>query len=200
MPTGSKPRFVLAAALAAASIAAFPIAAPAAPGHGGGHHGGHGAEAIGEPAEASAATRTIEVELGDTYFEPESVQVKAGEVVRFVLENTGQLLHEFNIGTAAMHARHQEEMAMMMDHGMLTPTGIDQDKMKMDHSGMPGMDHGMMAHDDPNSVLVEPGQTKELVWKFADATNLEFACNVPGHYEAGMVGEFEVQGRGGPAS
>jgi uncharacterized cupredoxin-like copper-binding protein len=42
-------------------------------------------------------------------------------------------------------------------------------------------------------VLVEPGQTKELVWKFTKATELDFACNMPGHYEAGMVGTFEFR-------
>jgi uncharacterized cupredoxin-like copper-binding protein len=50
-----------------------------------------------------------------------------------------------------------------------------------------------MKHDDPNSVLVEPGQTKELTWKFTKQTTLEFACNMPGHYEAGMVGKVNFQ-------
>jgi uncharacterized cupredoxin-like copper-binding protein len=49
-----------------------------------------------------------------------------------------------------------------------------------------------MKHDDPNSVLVEPGKTAELTWTFSKATNLEFACNVPGHYQAGMVGKLTV--------
>lgn len=146
----------------------------------------HGA-AIGEPAKASAATRTIQVKLGDNFYEPKTVQVKAGETVRFVLKNTGELLHEFNIGTAAMHAEHQKEMMQMMESGMLTATGINTDMSKMDHSKMDG--HSMQ-HDDPNSVLVEPGKTKELVWRFTQAADLEFACNVPGHYEAGMVGDI----------
>jgi uncharacterized cupredoxin-like copper-binding protein len=147
---------------------------------------------IGEPAKASAATRTIEVTLADNYYEPERIQVKAGETVRFVLTNKGELLHEFNIGTAAMHAEHQKEMAMMMDHGMLTPTGVNDKMMNMDHSTMGEMGHSMK-HDDPNSALVDPGQTKELVWKFTQATELEFACNMPGHYEAGMVGTVEFR-------
>jgi uncharacterized cupredoxin-like copper-binding protein len=63
---------------------------------------------------------------------------------------------------------------------------------------MAGMDHGMahgdgaMKHDDPNSMLVEPGKTAELTWTFADATGLEFACNIPGHYQAGMVGKVAI--------
>lgn len=165
------------------------IAAFANPAWADGNHK-HGSAAIGEPAKASSATRTVEITLGDNFFEPESVQVKAGETIRFVLKNTGDFLHEFNIGTAAMHAEHQKEMAMMVEHGMLTPTGINQEMMKMDHSKMGG--HSMK-HDDPNSVLLAPKETKELVWKFPRAGELEFACNIPGHYEAGMVGKVQFR-------
>src|SRR3546814_11410263 len=86
-----------------------------------------------------------------------------------------------------MHAEHQKEMLAMMESGMLTATGIETDMSKMDHSKMSG--HSM-THDDPNSVLVEPGKTKEIVWTFPQAADLEFECHVPGHYEAGMVGHI----------
>lgn len=142
---------------------------------------------FGQPAPASRATRSIEVVMGDMSFDPKAIEVKAGETVRFVLVNKGQLLHEFNLGDAAMHARHQQEMLQMQQSGMLTPTGMK----KMDHGAMGKMDHGMK-HDDPNSVLVEPGKTAELTWTFSKATNLEFACNIPGHYQAGMVGKLTV--------
>jgi uncharacterized cupredoxin-like copper-binding protein len=146
--------------------------------------------AFGHPADAAKATRTIEVTLGDMYFEPTSLNVKRGETVRFVLVNKGQLLHEFNLGDAAMHAAHQQEMLKMAASGMLTPTGMKHDMTGMGH----GMAHGdgAMKHDDPNSMLVEPGKTAELTWTFADATGLEFACNIPGHYQAGMVGKVAM--------
>lgn len=168
---------VTAAALVAGS-------APAAFADAGHSHG----PTIGQPAKASEASRTVEIILEDIAFRPDSVKVKPGETVRFVLTNRGELLHEFNIGTARMHAQHQKEMMQMMEHGMLTPTGIDQEKMNMDHgkAGMPEM-----KHDDPNSVLVEPGETKELIWTFPNSHDLQFACNIPGHYEAGMLGEIK---------
>ncbi|MFJ2467694.1 plastocyanin/azurin family copper-binding protein [Pseudomonas sp. NPDC087615] len=147
--------------------------------------------AFGEPAPAAKATRSIEVVMADLSFDPKTIQVKAGETVRFVLVNKGQLLHEFNLGDAAMHAKHQQEMLQMQQSGMLTPTGMKE----MSHD-MAGMDHGAMSHgmkhDDPNSVLVEPGKTAELTWTFSKATRLEFACNIPGHYQAGMVGKLTV--------
>ena len=144
--------------------------------------------AFGEAAPATKATRTVEVVLQDISFAPTSLDVKAGETVRFVLVNKGQLLHEFNLGDASMHADHQKEMLKMQASGMLTATGMGQ----MDHAAMGHGDMGGMKHDDPNSVLVEPGKTAELTWTFSKAGALEFACNLPGHYQAGMVGKLHV--------
>ncbi|KQZ78056.1 MULTISPECIES: copper-resistant cuproprotein CopI [unclassified Pseudomonas] len=151
---------------------------------------------FGQPASAAKATRSIEVVMGDMSFTPGNIAIKSGETVRFVLVNKGQLLHEFNLGDASMHAKHQQEMVQMQQSGMFTPTGVKE----MDHGAMASMDHssmghdmkGGMKHDDPNSVLVEPGKTAELTWTFNKATHLEFACNIPGHYQAGMVGKLTV--------
>jgi uncharacterized cupredoxin-like copper-binding protein len=175
-------RHAFTATLAAAWLAAGSAAlADASHKHGG---------AIGEPGVKANATRSVTITIRDNFYEPESIEVKKGETIRFVLKNTTELLHEFNIGTAAMHAEHQTEMAVMAEHGMITATGINREMMKMDHSkmGMPAM-----THDDPNAVLIEPGKTAELVWKFTKDTTLEFACNLPGHYEAGMVGQFRFR-------
>lgn len=167
------------------SAVAFALAFTAEAAEGPAGHGHSHRPSIGEPAKTSDATRTVEIKVIDNAYEPESVRVKAGETIRFIITNTGQLLHEFAIGTAAMHADHQKEMAVMMEHGMITATGIDEQMMKMD---MPGT---TMKHDDPNTILIAPGEQKELVWKFTNATDLEFACNIPGHYETGMVGKIE---------
>jgi uncharacterized cupredoxin-like copper-binding protein len=172
---------IAAHALAVATLTVAPTAFAA-----GTHAGGHGA-AIGQPAKASAASRTVEVTMHDTYYEPESVTVKPGETVRFVVRNEGQLVHEFNIGTAAMHAAHQDEMRMMVDHGVLKADHIDHQAAQHMQATM---GHGM--HKEPNSLLLEPGKTGEIAWTFPEGADLEFACNVPGHYEAGMQGEIEL--------
>jgi uncharacterized cupredoxin-like copper-binding protein len=101
-----------------------------------------------------------------------------------VVENKGNLVHEFNIGTPEMHETHQKEMMMMVEHGVIQGGKLNHHMMDMDM----GNGHSMK-HDDPNSVLLEPGQSKEVVWKFSDKGNIEFACNVPGHYQAGMYGD-----------
>jgi len=166
-----------------------PNAAQAAGAHKGGHDE-HQESSTGEPGAATRATRTIEVILRDNFFEPESIRVKPGETIRFKIINAGEFVHEFNIGTAEMHAEHQGEMAMMVEHNVLMPDRID---MKAAAAMQASMGHGM--HDDPNSVLLEPGHTGEVIWTFPEGGEvaIEFGCNVPGHYEAGMVGEFEIQ-------
>tara|TARA_R110002167_G_scaffold191415_8_gene393861 strand:- start:420 stop:1022 length:603 start_codon:yes stop_codon:yes gene_type:complete len=151
-----------------------------------GHMSGHRSVA-GQPGDAAKVDRTIELTMYDNYFEPEEIAVKAGETIRFAIRNKGQFLHEFSLGTAANHAAHQQQMAMMMEHGMITPTGIDHKMMKMDHGGK------SMMHDDGSSALVEPGKSAELIWTFAEATELEFACNMPGHYDAGMAGRVRFR-------
>lgn len=140
------------------------------------------------PAEAASADRTVEIRMGDSYLKPERFSVRPGERIRFVVRNDGELPHEFNLGTAAMHAAHQKEMMAMMEQGTMTATGVVRDMSENGHGAAQESGHG---HDGPNSVLVEPGETRELVWRFSKSTELEFACNVPGHYEAGMKGEIE---------
>jgi uncharacterized cupredoxin-like copper-binding protein len=145
---------------------------------------------FGQAAPAAQAKRTITITMKDNEYEPKSVTVKAGEVVRFIVLNKGELLHEFAVGRPQDHAEHQKMMAMMLEHGMITTTSIDHKKMKMDHGG------GSHAHQhgpESGSVLVEPGKRAELTWKFPQAMTLQFACTIPGHYEAGMVGKFNFQ-------
>ena len=170
---------------AAVAMVILSAGAFAAGQHAGGH--GHGPD-IGKPGKAAAVTRTIEMVMSDNRYTPETITVKKGETIRFKVRNAGQIVHEFNIGTAAMHAAHQKEMAMMAEHGVLGIDKIYHDKMNMNMGGGKAM-----KHDDPNSVLLEPGKSGEVIWTFSANAKLEFACNVPGHYEAGMKGEIEIE-------
>lgn len=171
-----------------AVVALAPISVWAAGSHSGGH--GHGTKmAIGEPGNADEVTKTLTVKMFDNYYEPASIEVKKDQTIRFIVENAGEFVHEFNIGTNAMHASHQDEMMKMMENGVLEVDKINHHMMKM------GSGHaGSMAHDDPNSVLLEPGKSSEIIWKFAEVAKLEFACNVPGHYESGMKGAIKFDG------
>ncbi|GLQ07445.1 cupredoxin domain-containing protein [Sneathiella chinensis] len=174
----------MAACLVAATVTLTSFQALSAGSHAGGHGG---ASAIGEPGDAAKVSRTVEIRMFDNYYEPENITVSKGETVRFKVINAGEFVHEFNIGTTLSHADHQKEMMMMMEHGVLEADKINRDKMKMD------MGNGMtMDHSDPNSVLLEPGESAEIIWHFSGDKDLEFACNVPGHYDSGMMGDVRI--------
>jgi uncharacterized cupredoxin-like copper-binding protein len=176
------PRIAATALALSVSIMTTPMLADAMHGHGQGN-----AKMIGMAGDAAKATRTINVVMHDNYYEPESISVKEGETVRFVIRNAGEFVHEFNIATGPMHVAHQPEMMMMMEHGVLEPDRINWEAAK---AMQKSMGHGM--HNEPNSKLLEPEKTGEIVWTFPKGANLEFACNVPGHYDAGMMGKINL--------
>ena len=140
---------------------------------------------IGEKGKASETTRTITIKMYDNYYEPAQIQIKKGETIKFIVFNAGELVHEFNIATKEMHIKHQPEMMMMVENEILLSNRIDKKKMKQMAKKNPSM-----SHSHSNSVLLSPGEKGELVWKFNNKVKLEAACNVPGHYEVGMIAKI----------
>lgn len=147
--------------------------ANAGPGHGSG---------FGENGDAAQVDRTITIEMDEMTFSPATIDVEPGETIRFEVINVGRAVHEFNIGTRETWNGHRDEMRVMLREGMMTMRSINHDRM---------MEAGMM-HDDPNSVLLAPRESGEVIWTFPEGGEIGFACNVPGHLEAGMVGEFQM--------
>ena len=143
---------------------------------------------IGSKGNVADVTRVIKVIMYDNYYEPSSFQIKEGETVKFEVENAGMLVHEFNIANKMMHMKHQPEMIKMAENGILLAFSIDKEKMKK----MAKMDKSM-GHSHSNSVLLEPKQKGDIIWKFDNAVNIEVACNVPGHYQAGMIAKVDIK-------
>ena len=142
---------------------------------------------IGSKGKESEISRIVKVVMYDNYYEPSSFQIKAGETIKFEVENAGMLVHEFNIANKMMHMKHQPEMMKMVENEILLADSIDKEKMKK----MAKMDKAM-AHSHSNSVLLEPKQKGEIIWKFDNAVNIEVACNVPGHYQVGMIAKVDI--------
>ncbi len=140
---------------------------------------------IGEKGKLSEVNRTIEIKMYDNYYEPTEIKIKKGETIKFIVSNYGELVHEFNIATKEMHIKHQPEMQKLIDHEIILADKIDKIKMKK----MSKMDHSL-GHSHANSIMLEPNSTGEIIWKFSKDINLEMACNIPGHYESGMVGSL----------
>lgn len=169
--------FCKTCALSAIAALSLSTAALAGGTHAGGHdhghdHGqasshGHDTEetAIGKPGVADKAKRTVTVEMSDDMrFSPDTIPVKQGETVRFIVKNMGKAKHEFSLGTQKELLEHYELMKKFPD----------------------------MVHDEPNKVSLEPGQQGEVIWQFTKAGAVDFACLHPGHYEAGMKGQVKV--------
>ena len=167
-------RLALTALISLASLALWPAVHAHTPDHSG--RAAPGAEKkaaamaeqkdwgiAGDPAKVR---RTIQLRMDDTMrFTPNALNIKKGETVRLVVVNAGQVLHEIVIGTPADLKAHAE---MMKKH--------------------PGMEH-----DEPHMAHVKAGQKGEIVWTFNRAGQFEFACLIPGHFEAGMMGRISVQ-------
>ena len=140
---------------------------------------------IGEKGKPSEVTRTITIKMHDNYYEPAEINVKKDETIKFIVLNVGELVHEFNIATKEMHIKHQPEMMMMVENEILLSDKVDKEKMKQMAKKNP-----LMGHSHSNSVLLSPGEKGELVWKFSNKVKIEAACNVPGHYEVGMIAKI----------
>jgi uncharacterized cupredoxin-like copper-binding protein len=148
-------------------LGALPAVALAAGQHAGGHDDHHAAP-YGVPGEAAQVSRTIEVQAADSMrYSPAAITVQRGETIKFVVKNTGKLPHELVLGDAPSLKEHAEMMRR----------------------------HPDMEHDDPNMVKVAPGDTGTLIWKFTEAGKVDFACLIPGHYEAGMKGSIRVNAK-----
>jgi len=143
---------------------------------------------IGEKGDPNSVDRTINIKMYDNYYEPNLIKIKKGETIKFIVQNLGDMVHEYNIGTKEMHIKHQPEMQKLVEHEILLVDKIDKVKMKE----MAKNDHSL-AHAHSNSVMLEPKKTGEIIWKFSKDINLEIACNVPGHYEVGMIGQIIIE-------
>jgi uncharacterized cupredoxin-like copper-binding protein len=128
-----------------------------------------GSFSAGEPGNPKRPSRTVEVIMregdGKMFYEPERLEVKRGEQIRFVIINAGELAHEFVVASTKDNLKHAELMQKYPD----------------------------MEHDDPNGKTLQPKARAEMLWRFTKRGEFEFACLIPGHREAGMTGKVVVK-------
>ncbi|WP_287124728.1 plastocyanin/azurin family copper-binding protein [Chromohalobacter sp.] len=153
----------LVSSLLAISLSTLAAASWASAGHGN-----------SEKVSDADVDRTITVEAGDMWFDPEDIEASTGETIKFEITNTGSIEHEFTIGDESAQEEHRDMMQEMSEGD--------------------GGHHMSEGSDGMASVTIEPGETEELVWTVPDSVkNLEYACNIPGHYESGMYGNVTVK-------
>lgn len=126
----------------------------------------------GAPGDAKRPFRIVEMTAKETdkgmAFEPAKIVVEQGEQIKFIIKNVGELAHEFMLDSFEANAKHAIAMQKNPE----------------------------MEHDDPNGKRTESKKQSELIWRFTKLGTYEFACLIPGHYEAGMKGVVEVVAKG----
>jgi uncharacterized cupredoxin-like copper-binding protein len=157
---------LLPAAVSVLLLSSVAIAGPGQPGH---SHS-HSEFSAGQPGDPKKPARIVmvtmrETEDGKMIYVPNKVDAKRGEQIRFIITNAGEIPHEFTLASVEDNLRHAEEMKKNPE----------------------------MEHDDPNSKTIQPKKKAEIVWRFSKAGSFEFACLIPGHREAGMIGTVGVK-------
>ncbi len=104
----------------------------------------------------------------DNTYEPSEIEVAKGQTIRFVVANEGAVRHEFLIGTQAEHDKHATQMQ---------------------EDGAHGGEHGSTLP----GVSVDAGGEQDFTYTFPSSKRLIFGCHEPGHFEAGMKGEFRFR-------
>lgn len=158
-----------AAATALASTLTWAPGSEAAPGAKGHTHSKFNA---GTPGDPKKPFRVIEMTAKETdkgmAFEPAKIVVEQGEQIKFVISNVGELDHEFMLDSLEANKKHAIAMQKNPE----------------------------MEHDDPNGKRIVSKKQADMVWKFSKLGTFEYACLIPGHYEAGMKGVVEVVAKG----
>lgn len=118
----------------------------------------------------SSAPETVEITLNEFSIQSSLTEFEAGQTYVFNITNSGALNHEFTI-------------------------------MPPDAPAMEGHDMGEMGHNMEGALLhvgeehLTPGASVTVEYTFdqaADMGPVEFACHLPGHYEAGMRAPIAV--------
>ena len=123
---------------------------------------------FGQAGDAAKVGRTIDTRMTDAMrFDPSEIHVRKGDTVRIVAHDEGKIAHEIVLGT----------MEELKEHAALMRK-------------FPNMEH-----NEPHMAHVEPGHRKEIVWRFTKPGEFYYACLIPGHMEAGMLGKVIVDGR-----
>lgn len=117
-------------------------------------------------SSTTSDVRTVEIAARDDLtFEPSTIEVAAGERVRFVVTNEGAMDHEFILGDEATQMAHESQM----DAG------------------------SHMTLDAMASMAMGPGEMMDATVTFDEPGEILFGCHVAGHYAGGMKGSVMVQ-------
>ncbi len=126
----------------------------------------------------AAPSRTIELEMQDFAFSPKTLTVRGGESVLLRFRNGGAADHEFMVGREPRaDGGYKEDLFQGLDVRVIS--GASQGHA-MSHGGF--------------GLIVGAGRSGAI--QFAAPSRpgtYEFACFIPGHYDAGMKGTLLIE-------
>ncbi len=122
---------------------------------------------VGIPIEYNKEAKTIHVALSDDMnilFSEHIPQIKSGSAINFIIHNQGTIKHGF----------------IIVDHVQMQQS-ISEDEPLL-------IDKGQRS----NNLIVPPGETRTLTWRFMGEGNVTFSCTYPSHHVAGMYKEVAL--------
>jgi uncharacterized cupredoxin-like copper-binding protein len=114
-------------------------------------------------AHAVQPLRTLRIEMTEFRFRPAVIRLTAGQPVRLVLSNRGQIAHQF-----------------VTDYLREVPVTIADETTHVESRGL-------------DIVRLEPSASATIEFVPRVRGRFVFACTIEGHREAGMVGVLEVR-------
>ena len=106
--------------------------------------------------------RSIHIRIHYSRFEPQQIDVEPGQTIRFVVENTDPIDHEFIVG--------EEDVQQVHEVGN-----------EAHHAPRPG-EISIPAGETVITTYTFPGRPGGVL----------FGCHLPGHYAYGMRGEISI--------
>jgi uncharacterized cupredoxin-like copper-binding protein len=123
---------------------------------------GGGAWAMSGDATARPTDGVVHVSIHFSRFDPEAIAVEPGQTVRFVIENTDPIDHEFILGDERIQLVHEEGT-------------------EAHHAARPG-EVSVPAGETVETTVTFPRAGGSLI----------LGCHLPGHYDFGMRGVVSV--------
>jgi uncharacterized cupredoxin-like copper-binding protein len=130
---------------------------------------GIGCSGGGDDTGNRDGNRMVKIDMVDTAFKPNKIEVNKGDTVHFLFDNKGKVDHDAVIGDEAAQAEHEQEMRALEAEGH-------------------GVEHG----NESSAITVKSGKHGELTSSFDSAGTIEIGCHEIGHYDAGMKVTVEV--------
>jgi len=119
--------------------------------------------AVSHASISAQGSRSVQIEMSEFAFRPAIIHLQAGESVRLLLVNRGQLAHQFETG-----------------YLRTVSTTVVGAGIRIDAPGL-------------EFARLDPGAALTVAFVPQRKGRFSFACTIEGHREAGMVGIIDVR-------